>query len=382
MKHRERVIKSLNHEEPDRIPIDFGSTRVTSIVKEGYQKLRSYLGKKDKYKVKFLGKAPQVVEVEEDILKQFDVDLRGISLGKPDKGGDIELDKNTYKDEWGVVRTKPGGSFYYELKEKAPLAGKITASDIINYNWPDPQDPGRTRGLKQKVKQIRKEAEYAIILDLRGPFVHTSQYLRGFEDWYIDCALNPKILGTLFDAILDVQLAICKDVLRKVGNTVDIIRTGDDLAAQNGLLISPESFRKLIKPRLKKFFQCIHEHSKAKVFFHTCGSVQAILKDLVEIGVDILNPVQVSAVNMDTKQLKKQYGDCLTFWGAIDTQRVLPYGNINEVREEVKHRIADLAPGGGYILCAVHNIQPDVPPENIVAMYDYAKKFGVYPILF
>lgn len=372
MTHRERVLAALNHQETDRVPMDFGSTRDTSIVKEGYLRLKKYLGIISDKPPRIINRMMQVVEIDEEIQKYLDVDLRGVSLGRPDKGGDVELGENCYKDEWGVIRIKPPGSFYYDQKD-FPLAGPITFSDILNYKWPDPHDPGRYRGLRKKVEWLRDNTDYAIVLQLPAPFIHISQYLRGFEDWFIDCVANPRLLGMLCDAILDVNLAICGEALREVGDLVDIIFCADDLGMQNGPIVSPDIYRRLFKPRHKRYFQFIHDHSSAKLALHTCGSVWDLLDDLIEIGVEILNPVQVSAAKMDTFQLKKQCGNKLCFWGAIDTQHVLPRENTEEVKREVKKRINHLSPGGGYILSAVHNIQPDVPPENIVIMYKSAR---------
>ena len=376
MGHRERVLKTLNHQEPDRVPIDFGGTCDSSIVREGYIRLQSYLGMENNRQIQLLSRMLQVVDLDEKVQEYFDVDLRGVSVRPPDRGGEVELGDNSYRDEWGVVRVKPSGSYYYDEIE-FPLAGSITSSDILNYSWPDPHDPGRLRGLKEKVENLRKNTDYAIVLGLPSPFVHIGQYLRGFEDWFIDCAANPRLLGMLCDAILDVNLAICADALKEVGEMVDIVFCADDIGMQNGPVVSPDTYRHLFKMRHKRYFQFIHDHTSAKLAFHTCGSVWDLLDDLVEIGVDILHPVQVSAAKMDPARLKKEYGDRLSFWGAIDTQRVLPLGSQDEVKREVEQRIRDLSPGGGYILSAVHNIQPDVPAQNIVTLYEHGRRCEV-----
>jgi uroporphyrinogen decarboxylase len=213
------------------------------------------------------------------------------------------------------------------------------------------------------------------VLNLRSAFVHASQYLRGFRDWFMDFASDRKLLAALFDAVLEVNLAACKETLEEVGAEVDVLLTADDLGLQGGLMVSPEAYRALIKPRHKRYFQLMHDLSLAKVLFHTCGSVADILGDLVEIGVDVLHPVQVAAAKMEPAQLKKQWGAKLAFWGAIDTQRVLPFGSVADVKAEVERRIEELGAGGGYVLGAVHNIQPDVPLENILAMYRHAREY-------
>jgi uroporphyrinogen decarboxylase len=375
MTHKERILRAINHQEPDRVPIDLGSTKDTSIVIQAYQKLKKYIGFEETTD-RILERMTQVADVEETILNFFDVDCRGVFLGAPDKVRDVEVSPNSYMDEWGVIRTKPEGCLYYDITT-SPLSGEITISDIVHFKWPDPYDPGRTRGLEESVTAL-KEKDCAIVLNLPGAFVHVSQYLRGFYDWYCDCAMNTKILEALFDAVLEVHLAICSDALTKVGSEVHLIFTGDDLGNQKGPSFSPDLYRRVFKPRHKKFLRFIHDHSDAKVIFHTCGSVYPLLADLIDAGVDVLNPVQVSARNMDSALLKKHFGDKLCFWGGIDIQHVLNQGSTVDVKAEVRRRIDDLAPGGGYVLCAAHNIQPDVPPENIVAMYNFAHQYAAY----
>jgi len=372
MTHRERVLSALRHEQTDRVPIDFGSTRDSTILKPGYLKLRDHLGIAKDSPVKLISRFLQAVQIPEEIKKFFDADLRGVGLAAPPEGV-TEISESSFKDEWGVTRVMPPGGFYYDQVD-APLAGDITTQDILRYPWPDPDNPKRYNGLRQRTRLLRENTDYAIVLQLPAPFVHTSQYVRGFQDWFMDCAANQELLGLLFDAIMEVNLAICEHALKQVGDLVDIVFTSDDIGMQYGPAVSPETYRRLFKPRHTRYFQFIHERTRAQLAFHTCGSVWALLPDLVEAGVDILNPVQVSATNMDSAQLKKAYGKQISFWGAIDTQHVLPHGSPEEVREEVERRISDLAVSGGYLLCAVHNIQPDVPPENIVAMYQHARE--------
>ena len=370
MTHRERVIAALSHKEPDMVPLDFASTRDSSIVVEGYERLKRHFGVQAENVL--TSSMMQVVDVDERILKALDIDTRGVFPATPP---DVILGEAHYRDEWGIERVKPPGSFYYD-QLSFPLAGEITMSDIVRYPWPDPHDPIRRRGLKERVKQIRDETGCAVVLNLQSGFVHTSQYLRGFEDWFLDFARDRTLLETLFDAVLDVSLAICRELLEEVGAEVDVLLASDDLGLQGGLMVSPEAYRDLIKPRHRRYFQLMHDMSPARVLFHTCGSVVDILDDLVEIGVDVLHPVQVSAAGMDPAQLKKRWGEKLVFWGAIDTQRVLPYGSVQDVKTEVERRIEELGPGGGYVLGAVHNIQPDVPTKNLLAMYHHARECG------
>lgn len=368
MTHRERVIAALSHQEPDTVPIDLASTIDSSIVVEGYERLKSHLGIQAENVL--TNRMMRVVDVDERVLQALDVDTRGVFPGGPP---DVILDGGRYRDEWGVERVRPPGSFYYD-ERTFPLSGEITVSDVARYPWPDPHDPIRRQGLKERVQEIH-QAGYAAVLNMPSAFVHKTQYLRGFEDWFMDFARDQRLLAALFDAVLEVSLAMCEELLAEVGSEVDVLLSADDLGIQRSLMVSPDAYRALIKPRHAAYFRLLHDRSPAKVLFHTCGSVVDILDDLVDIGVDALHPVQVSARGMDPAQLKKRWGDRLAFWGAIDTQRVLCQGSVEDVQAEVARRIEELGPGGGYVLGAVHNIQPDVPAENVLAMYRYAREY-------
>jgi len=370
MTHRERVIAALSHQQPDRVPLDLGSTRDSSIVVEGYERLKAHFGIREEGHT-LISRMMRVVDVHEEILQALDIDLRGVFPAAPP---DVFIGEDGYRDEWGVERVRPPSSHYYD-QLSFPLSGEITIRDIASYHWPDPHDPIRRRGLKERVCQIREETGCAIVLNLSSGFVHTSQYLRGFEDWYVDTVADRKLAAALYDAVLEVSLAICREILAEVGPEADVLMASDDLGLQNGLMMSPEAYRELIKPRHRRYFQVMHEMSPGKVFFHTCGSVADIVEDLIETGVDILHPVQVTAAKMEPGLLKQRYGDRLSFWGAIDTQRVLPRGSVADVEAEVERRIEELGRGGGYILGAVHNIQPDVPTENVLAMYCHARRY-------
>ncbi len=369
MTHRERVVAALSHRQPDRVPIDLGATRNTSLVVEAYKRLGGRLG---------IGVDPVLtsrmmrsVAVEESVLEALDVDARGVFPAAP---ADTATGERAYRDEWGVERVQPPGALYYD-QVRFPLSGSIDLSDIAGYAWPDPDDPVRVAGLRDRVRAIRETTDCAIALNLPSAFVHTSQYLRGFEDWFVDLAADPKLACALFDAVLEVSLAICRAILREIGDQVDVLVGSDDLGLQGGLMVSPETYRSLFKPRHEQYFRLMHEMSPAKVFFHSCGSVADIVGDLVDIGVEVLNPVQVTAAGMDPEVLKKAYRGRLAFWGAVDTQRVLPFGSLDEVRAEVERRIEALGSGGGYVLSAVHNIQPDVPVENVLTMYRHAREY-------
>ncbi|MHB0870106.1 MAG: uroporphyrinogen decarboxylase family protein [Chloroflexota bacterium] len=371
MTHRERVLAALNHQQPDRVPIDFGGSRCSSIHVVGYERLKRHFGIEVPSVIS--DRMMQPVLVDERILEGFDVDTRALVPGAPDRGGDVELDPISYRDEWGVVRSKPPGSYWYDLRE-SPLSGEISAKDIARYRWPDPEDPGRVRGLRRRAQALKQKGDYALVLNLTVGVVHISQYLRGFQDWYMDMAADQRLLGALMDAIVETTIAMARPILREVGDMVDIVFTGDDLGTQGGPQMSPEAYRKVIKPRHARFFRQVREICPhATIALHSCGSVYALLPDLIDVGIQLLHPIQVSARDMEPARLKAEFGDRLSFWGGIDSQRVLPNGTPEEVRAEVRRRLAEMGRGGGYMVGAVHNIQPDVPIENVVAMFDQAR---------
>jgi uroporphyrinogen decarboxylase len=373
MTSRERVLSAVSHEQPDLVPIDFGGTRASSIVVEGYDRLKKHFGVTSENVL--TDRMQRVVDVDEEILNALEIDTRAILQGAPRKKGLAEeLAPNKYRDMWGVERVRPEGGYYYDMVA-SPLAGDITVAEIVRYPWPDPDDPGFTEGVKDRLQWIRENTECAAVLSLPPPFVHTSQYMRGFQDWYMDFILHADVLEALFDVVLEVDMQIAKNLLLEAGQEVDIVFCADDLATQNSAMVSQEHFSKFIKPRLGKYIRQIHDLSPAKVCYHSCGSVVDLMDDLHEIGVDILNPVQVTAKGMDPVELKRRCKGRLAFWGAMDTQNVLPHGNVDDVKYMVEERIEQLGEDGGFVLTAVHNIQPDVPAENIIAMFRHARKY-------
>ncbi|MBP2672048.1 MAG: uroporphyrinogen decarboxylase, partial [candidate division NC10 bacterium] len=285
------------------------------------------------------------------------------------------------QDEWGVVRTRPADSHYFDLC-RSPFAEDPTRSAIESYAWPDPLNPGRYRGLREKARHLHRETDYAVVLDVNCAFFLRCCELRGWENFYTDLVADVPFAEALMDRYLEIRLAMAERALEEVGDNVDVVMvTSDDLGMTEGPLISPALYRTLIKPRQQRTFDAIRARTNAFLYYHTDGAIYSLLPDLVEIGVQVLNPVEVRAVGMeDTAKLKREFGDALTFWGAIDTHHVLPQGSVADVRDEVRRRIRDLGPGGGYVVGPVHNIQPDVPPANVVAMYDTAYETGRYPL--
>jgi len=366
---------ALNHKEPDRVPVDLGSTNVTSINVDSYKKLCSYLGVTLSEEIKIVERAQQIVTPEETVLQSLCIDTRSVWLKRP-KNWEISLrEDNSYIDEWGITRRKSYDGLYFD-----PVVFPLKESeieDLRTYSWPDPGDSERFKGLKEKARKIHRENQYPLIVDPTGsiPF-QNAQSLRGFDVFLMDLLLNQNFAEALMDKILEFQINLFNNLFNKIGTYIDVIKIADDLGAQNAPLISPEIYRKLIKPRHRVLIDYIKENTDAKVLLHTDGDVYPLIKDFIEIGVDILNPIQISANEMEPKRLKREFGNELCFWGGVDSQEVLPHGSAQDVKKEVKKMIDILSPNGGYILCAVHNIQPDVPPQNIAAMYEAVQEYG------
>ena len=385
MNHRERARAALHHEVPDRVPVDLGSTRNTGILQVSYDALVRHLGAAPPAEAAGartgpgghgIGKVLGLASPEEAILRRLGVDFRGVFLGKADVSAEALLPdapdgSAMHVDEFGVVRRCPPGGHYFDLA-RSPLGGEIAVADIARYPWPDPTDPGLTRGLRERAQRLRETTDYAVVLHLTDIFVHTTQYLRGFEQWYMDLALAPDLIGALMDAVLEIRLEVARRALEAVGDLVDVVSTADDVADQRGPQMSLPMYRKLIKPRHARYLRQVREMTGAVLLYHSCGSVVDLLPDFVDMGIQALNPIQVTARGMAPAALKAQWGEHLAFWGGVDTMHVMPHGTPDDVRAEVETRIREMGEGGGYVVAAVHNIQPDVPPANIVAMVEAA----------
>jgi uroporphyrinogen decarboxylase len=306
-------------------------------------------------------------------------DTRPLLVGSPDGWQDVYSDDGSFRDEFGVVWRKAAGGHYAPTGN--PLAEATSPADVEAYPWPDPANPGRTRGLRDQARRLHEETDYAVVLTLPVGFVHLSQYLRGYEQWLMDIVLNPAFLDTLMDRALAWWLDLTAAVLEEAGPYVDVVAFGDDVAFHDRPMVDLARYRRLFKPRHRRMVDLIKAKSDARVLYHCCGAVRSLVTEFIAIGIDALNPVQVSSAGMgDTAALKTEFGHRrnggICFWGGIDTQHVLPRGTPAEVRAEVRRRIEDLAPGGGYVLAPVHNIQEDVPPENVLAMADEGARLG------
>lgn len=382
MTSRERLLKALNHEEPDRVPIDLGGNQ-TGIHKFAYEELVKHLGMDESYEI--MDAVQQLAQPSEAVLERFHVDTRYIAAGAAGdwRGGIVQNERDgrlwhDLTDEFGVTWSMPDSEPYYMDISHHPLA-EASIDDIKDYPFPRGDDPGRFAGLREKALAIRNDTPYAVVSGISGVTYEICWYMRGLEQWFCDMLTQPEFCEALIDQTKKFWLDWFRLFLDEVGDVVDVIMIGDDLAGQSGPLFNPDFYRRVVKPRQQEVARYIRSRSEAKLWYHTCGGCVEYIPDLMENGVQILNPVQISAEGMDPAALKARFGQDLVFWGgAIDSQHVLPFATPEKVREDVRSHLEVWKPAGGYVFNNVHNIQAGVPAENVVALYDAAYEYGWY----
>lgn len=375
MTSRERFLAALNHREPDRVPIDTGQDLHNGIHEVAYRNLLKYLDLNDE--IVQYDPMQHLVKVREDILERFHVDTRYIFCNAP-SGYEFkrELD-GSWKDEWGIIR-KPCG--YYDESIGHPLEG-IDSAKLDRFRLPAPRDRARFAGLRDRAQQLHAGTDYALIAGNPGTLFFLSSELVGFQEYMEKILSETALIEKLVDMLLEYWIEFFDAYLEEIGEYVEMIWLGDDWGMQHGPIMNPELFRRIFKVRYRTLISSIKEKHDVKVALHSCGSVVWALEDLIEAGFDVLHPLQGDAEeNLDAREIKARYGDRLTFYSNLRNQSVIPHGTQEEVKADVRSKIEALAPGGGYIVSGGHNIQPDVPPENILALFDTAFEYGRYPI--
>jgi len=382
MNPRERVMLALNHKEPDRIAIDLGGSICSSIHKKPYLELKKYLGM-EVDEIIMADYVQQLPYLDEGLLERFGVDFRMVQLPAataPDLEIFAEGDYWAFIDRWGSKLHMPkDGGLYFDWVEFPIKETSMTALD--RYQWPRPDPPGYIDQLQAQAKYLYENTDFALVGSglLGGGIFEQPARTMGLENFLLSLVTDPKFADRFMERITEIYIESCNTYLDQIGKYLQVFTYWDDVNSQDGWLISPDIYRKMIKPKQRRLVEAIKKKTDAKLYYHGCGAAFDLIPDLIEIGFDIINPVQVSAAGMETQVLKKTYGEDIVFWGGgIDTQKVLPFGTPAEVAEEVKRRIDDLAPQGGFVFAAVHNIQADVPPENIVAAFETALEYGKY----
>ena len=357
MNSQQRVICVIAHKSPDRIPVDYWAVpELTETLLEKFGLVN-----------------------EEQLLEKLIIDIRYVKpsyIGsdfeeQPDGSLHRKLSDGTFVDIWGVRRKKVnwGKGSYLEMIE-SPLRDASSVKEIESHIWPRVED----FDYQSISRQCKKYKDLAIILTgdrltTRASVFKLAMYLRGMDKLLMDLALNPKLVEALVAKLLEFHLEHNRRIFEAASKEIDIFMIGDDFGSENGLLLSPLMFRRFFKPALG----CLIDLAKKfnlKTMLHTCGAVRELIPDLIEIGLDVLNPIQTRAKGMDPKKLKKEFGKDICFHGSMDVQKTLPFGTPDEIKRTVNSRIKTLGKGGGFILAPSHNLQPDIPIENIIAMYE------------
>ncbi|MDR2724975.1 MAG: hypothetical protein LBC90_02685 [Candidatus Adiutrix sp.] len=379
---RERVEKAINHECPDRVPMDLVLTQ------DAYARLVRHMGLENEVSAEqgFTNWMNHAI-IDMKVLRALDIDT--VHLGsRPPTGYPVWQDDGGYIDEWGIKRAKivrDDGTFYYEIVDSPIKTPTVEALD--DFPWPDPADDSVLEGVEEKMSWWYNNTDQAILAWFdRGGLGEQASYLRGLQNWCTDLIARPEFCLKFLDKLADISIEFNRRAIERVGRYVSILRfTGWDLGTQNSLLFSPKMCHEMFKPVIKRVWGETKAHLKkanprAKIYFHTCGAVYQLMPMFVECGLDILDPIQTSAKGMDTKMINENFGGDLSFHGGIDIQQFLPNATVPEVWAEVKRVVGDLGPGGGYIMAPGHALQSDIPPANIVAMYQACRAFGVYPL--
>jgi len=397
MTSRQRVLASLNHEKPDRVPIDLGGCICTSINVMAYQGLKRYLNFRD-HRCRVSNILLFVPEVEDEMRRKLHVDVvaldrleaapgvvnRGIWKEHALPNGDTAFFSEDFEP---VVAEDGTWELYHEGVRKgmlSPHSGSFVPTyfplqgagieDLENFDF-SPMEGDELEELRRKARTLHEETDYAIFGWLGGSVFEATHYLLGFDEAMVRLATDTPFMIRLFERLAEQTVRNVELYLGAVGKYIDVIGFYDDFGIQTGPMISPLQFREYVKPHMKRIFSRVHELSGARVFLHTCGSVYEFMEDLIEAGVDILNPVQTSAAHMDSAVLKEEFGDRIVFWGGgCDVQRVLPLGSREEVRRDVRNRVEILGEHGGFVFAPIHNIVAGVPPENVAAMYEEASR--------
>ncbi len=424
MTSRERLLTSLAHREPDRVPIDLGSTAVTGISASALSRLRAALGlDAPGARVHVTEPYQMLGNVEDDLRSALGIDTEGIPAYRTLFGfaneawrawrlfdGTPVLVPEGFNSE-----PEPNGDLllYPEGDRSAPPSGRlpkdgfyfdtIIRQDPIDEDRLDPADnleefapisDAELAHIRAHAERIRAGSERAVVAVIGGlafgdialvpaPWLKRPRGIRDVAEWYMSLALRPEYVRAVFEQQCEIGLANLERIAEVAGDLIDVaMLTGTDFGTQRGLFASVESYRQLFKPFHLEVNHWIHAHTPWKTFAHSCGAIEPLIGDLIEAGFDILNPVQLSAEGMDPRHLKRAYGDRITFWGAaVDTQHTLPFGTPEEVRAEVLERLEILSPGGGFVFNPIHNVQPLTPPANLVAMYNAHREFHGLPPL-
>ena len=407
MSSRERVLAAIRHEEPDQIPVDLGATPSSGISAIAYYNLKQHLGITTGH-TRVYDVVQQLAQPEDDIIERFGIDA--LDIGRMFNTSDedwydvvLPTGQSVQFPAWFRPTKNAGGGWdafapdgmriatmpnkiatffdqtYFPYVDGYPVDYKNLAQEMPKIHWAglahSPWDhagePDFWQQLREKAIYLRENTDKALVVVAGCNLFEWGTFLRRLDNFLMDLLLQPDEVERLLDALMEIHLDTLENVCNAVGDVVDIIRFGDDLGMDTGPFMKPATYQKLFKPRHKILCDYVKEHSNMHTYLHSCGSIYRLIPDLIEAGFEVLNPVQISSRDMEPDRLKKEFGDDVTFWGGgADTRRVINHGTPDEVKDHVRYNIETFSPGGGFVFNTVHNIMPDVPPENIIAMYE------------
>jgi uroporphyrinogen decarboxylase len=412
MTSRERILATVNHKEPDRVAVDLGATPSSNISAIAYNNLKKHLGITSGH-TRTYDVVQQVIQPEKEILDLFGIDIVDLGRKFNEKDEDwydytladgsiaqypkwfkptLEADKSYvafHKDGTKIAKMPVGATFFdqtifpyvdgypSDYKHMDDAMSKVLWAGLAHSPWDHAHEDDFWEQLRKKAIELRSETDRAISIVCGCNLLEWGMFLRRMDNFLMDCYIDKYNVEVLLDKLMEKHLATLEKVCDAVGDVADILRFGDDLGMDTGPMIGPDVYRELFKPRHQQLCDYVHKHSSMKTFLHSCGSIYTLMPDLIEAGYDIINPVQTTANGMDPIILKKEFGKDITFWGGgCNTRTVLNHGRPEAVRENVLRNLEIFTPGGGFVFNQEHNIMPDVPAENIIAMYNAIKEFN------
>ena len=412
MTSRERILAAIEHRQPDKVPTDLGATPSSGISAIAYGNLKRHLGL-TRGDTRIYDVVQQLAQPEEFVLERFRIDAIDIGRAFNSEAGAWQptiltdgqpalypawFQPERQADGSFIARTKEGldiarmparGTFFdqsyfpyladypADFRDLSTEMGRVLWAALVHSPWDHAGDPGFWDTLRARALDLRRTSDRALMLVMGCNLFEWGTFLRRMDNFLMDLVAEPKMVEALLDALMERHLAGLEKACRAVGDVADIIRFGDDLGTNSGPFMSPKTYRDLFKRRHTILCDYVHRHSRMKTFLHSCGSIRALLPDLIEAGFDVINPVQTTCRGMEAAGLKADFGRDICFWGGgCDTKSVLPHGSPQAVKDDVQRRLEIFMPGGGFVFNTVHNILPEVPPQNIVAMFEAVEEFG------
>lgn len=406
MNSRERILAAISHQEPDGVPVDLGATPSSGISAIAYYNLKQHLGI-DTGHTRVYDVVQELAQPEDDILDRYRIDAVDIGRAfdvRDEDWYDITLPPGipvqypfwfhpvqqpdgvweAYAPDGTRIAIKPVGAPFFDQTYFPYLDGypasyadlpqimpKVHWAGLAHSPWDHAGEADFWAQLRARALELRESTDRALMIVAGCNLFEWGTFLRRIDNFLMDVVTSPVEVERLLDALMEQHLKTLENVCAAVGDVADIIRMGDDLGTDHGPFMAPKIYRQLIKPRQKILTDYVKQHSQMHTFLHSCGSIYKIIPDLIEAGFEVLNPVQITAADMDPAKLKREFGNDVTFWGGgCDTRHVLNFETPEEVKDHVRRNIETLAPGGGFVFNTVHNILPDVPPANIVAMFE------------